>query len=191
MRRTRHLSVPHPARRDRSEPSTSPCRSRLATPRPPFGLRWDVRRECPSSVPHPAIAASEHSPVPLVRLDLTPPAAGCAPGGATMPWFRCYATAASRVRPRPSRAARPPLPACKGLLSKCAQHPANSPCALARMPLRVRCARHLPHPCQGGRLQFGRAAPTLRFVPCRLSYDDRRQQPQPSTASPADSAMTA
>jgi hypothetical protein len=41
--RARHLCVPHPARRDRSEPSTSPCRSRVATAPACHGRRRDVR----------------------------------------------------------------------------------------------------------------------------------------------------
>jgi hypothetical protein len=52
-----------------------------------------------------------------------------------------------------------------------------------------------PTPCQGGRLRRGcelaRSPPRRRCVPCSQPHGDRRRQPQPSTAIPADSAMTA
>ena len=66
------------------------------------------------------------------------------------------------------------------------------------VPLRVQAARRArtqspPPPVTGGRADSGSGGRplTVAVCPAAFSHDDCRQQPQPSTASPADSAMTA
>jgi hypothetical protein len=61
VRRARHLCVPHPARHNRSEPSTSPCRSRLVTPHTPAtacGGMCAGRATCVCRIRRDAITAS-------------------------------------------------------------------------------------------------------------------------------------
>ena len=64
------------------------------------------------------------------------------------------------------------------------------------VPLRVHAACHArtqspPPPVTGGDSCSGGRPLTVAVCPAAFSHDDCRQQPQPSTASPADSAMTA
>jgi hypothetical protein len=110
-----HVCVPHPARRDRSELSTSSCRSRDATPRLPAasagGGMCAGRATCVCRFRRVVFAASRarlraaratRPPARLLR-----PAAGCAPGAPPV----CAASGASRssrARLRAARATRPP-----------------------------------------------------------------------------------
>ena len=64
------------------------------------------------------------------------------------------------------------------------------------VPLRVHAPRRArtqspPPPVTGGDSGSGGRPLTVAVCPAAFSHDDCRQQPQPSTASPADSAMTA
>jgi hypothetical protein len=64
------------------------------------------------------------------------------------------------------------------------------------VPLRVHAARRArtqspPPPVTGGDSGSGGRPLAVAVCPAAFSHDDCRQQPQPSTASPADSAMTA
>jgi hypothetical protein len=64
VRRACHLCVPHPARRDYSDQSTSTCRSRRELPPACYGRRRDMRQAGHLSVPHRrvGIAASRACP---------------------------------------------------------------------------------------------------------------------------------
>ena len=130
-----HLCVPHPARRDYSEPSTVPLAPRV----PPAAChgRWrDVRLERHLCVPHPARRdRSGPSTSPCRSRVATPHPPTTAGGGmctgrATCECStQCVATTASRARHRAARAARP-LPACQGL----------------RRDVRRACHLCVPHP---------------------------------------------
>jgi hypothetical protein len=117
--------VPHPARRDRREPSTSPCRFRLPTPTPPASAAAGCcagRATCVCAASG-ASRSQRASTVPCLSCDSTSsrPAVGCVPGGASMRRIRRVATAASRARHSPSRAAAA-TPAAR-MSAMCTQHP--------------------------------------------------------------------
>ena len=118
VRRARHLCVPHPARHNRSEPSTSPCRSRLVTPHTPAmacGGMCAGRATCVCRIRRDAIAASL-APCRSRHASPQPPATA---GGETCAWSATcvcrtqrVAIAAVRARPRADRASRvsrPPI----------------------------------------------------------------------------------
>ena len=116
-RRHWHKRVPHPALRDRCEPSTSPCRSRDRAPPATAGggiIRRDV---CPAAQACTASGASrspraKHVPVPLARRDRPPPATAGGGMCARPRLYRCHVTA-TRGR------GWPPPPADPGPGSSC------------------------------------------------------------------------
>jgi hypothetical protein len=115
VRRACHLCVPHPARRDRSEPSTSPCRLRRELSPACYGRRRDVRRAGHLCVPHPARrdrSEKRTSPCRSRAVTHRPPATaggeGCTGRDTRVCSIRRVAIAASRARPRAARATRPP-----------------------------------------------------------------------------------
>jgi hypothetical protein len=103
------MCVQHPRRRNRSEPSTSPCRSRDATCHPATcggGLRL-AAHVCAA----PGASRSqraEHVPVPLARRYMPPRHVrrGSVLGGPCVCRTRRVAITASRARPRAARATR-------------------------------------------------------------------------------------
>ena len=104
----------HPARRVRSEPGTSPCRSRDAAPRPPAtagGGMCTGRATCVCRIRRVAI---EPSTSPCRACDATPRSPVTAGGGRSAGRATCVgrirrvAIAASRALLRAARATRPP-----------------------------------------------------------------------------------
>jgi hypothetical protein len=137
------MCVPHPARRNRSEPSTSPCRSSGATaprlPRPTAGRAPGVPLLCAASgasasLAHPGAARASRPYICRPR-----PEAICAPGPALR--LVCAASGASR----PQRAEHVPVPI--------AHHDPPSDGHGQRRD--VRLARHLcvPHPARRDRIE--------------------------------------
>jgi hypothetical protein len=119
----RPTDAQHPARRDRREPSTSPCSLCNATAPACHGRRRGVRwmahvclTVCAASGATRSQRA-ENVPVPLVRGDrpcLPRPAAECVQGGPSVCRIRRVTIAASRARACAARATRPPPPATAG-----------------------------------------------------------------------------
>jgi hypothetical protein len=113
VRRARHLCAPHPARRKRSEPSTSPCRSRVASLRPPDtagGGMCAGRATCVGRIQRVAIAASRARPratrasrppirQPRLRRDVR----------LAMRNWRCSSSGSATRPQRPAGATQPPL----------------------------------------------------------------------------------
>jgi hypothetical protein len=140
-------------------------------------------------------------PLPERRIFLLPAKSttaiggGSMPGGPSMCRSRRAAIAASLSLHCSCNATTRSPHGRRGVPRRAAQapHTKYSPCALTRVPLRVRCcARDLPHPLSRGAAPARAGGPSpSHCVLCRFSHDYRRQQPQPSAASPADSPMTA
>jgi hypothetical protein len=151
VRRACHSCVPLPARRDRSEPSTSPCQSRGATdPRLPL-----LAAGCAPGAPLVCAASgvsrsqrAEHVHVPLARRDRSTPAtvaARCAPDTPLV----CATSGASRPQraehvpvPITRRDRSPPTMACGGMCARRATCVCRSQrVAIATSRARPRAAR--------------------------------------------------
>jgi hypothetical protein len=114
------MCVPCPARRDHSEPSTSPCRSRGTATSPPPATGGGVRAGRPMCVPHPALRDhSEPSTSPCRSRGATSPHATCS-GCLHRAAHVCAASGASpsqraeHVPVPPARRDNPPRPGRAG-----------------------------------------------------------------------------